>query len=31
MTQNWGTPNYPPRPPQYVRPPQYQPPEQLEP
>lgn len=31
MTQNWGTPNYPPRPPQYVRPPQYQPPEQIEP
>ncbi len=30
MTQNWGTPSYPPRPPQYVRPPQYQPPE-LEP
>ncbi len=31
MTQNWGTPNYPPRPPQYIRPPQYQPPEEIEP
>ncbi len=27
MTQNWGSPNYPPRPPQYLRPPQYQQPE----
>ncbi|MFQ5578169.1 MAG: hypothetical protein ACE5G8_14385 [Anaerolineae bacterium] len=27
MTQNWGPPNYPPRPPQYQQPPQYQLPE----
>lgn len=30
MTQNWGTPNYPPRPPQYQQPPQYQPPVQYQ-
>ena len=30
MTQNWGPPNYPPRPPPYQQPPQYQPPVQYQ-